>query len=161
MSLLHFSSDEISELAWHQLLWNSICNFWQIAPFSVGDKPCTTPWRENVSKKTTEKFWNNGREFVIWLLKQPNCKIEQTSLWLLKKRIVAVLLFGLLPVLSERIVANFRGHVTCCFSLLEGLLYARSLKYCASITHFLSVYYFVMISSLLVIQQRLFEFIAY
>jgi len=40
-------------------------------------------------------------------------------------------------------------------------VYAQSLKYCASIMHFLSVYYFVMISSLLVIQQRLFEFITY
>lgn len=83
------------------------------------------------------------------------------SLSLLKKRIVAVLPFCLLSVLSERIVANFQGHVTCCFSLLEGLLYAQSLKYCASTMHFSSAYYFAMIFSLLVIQQRLFEFIAY
>ena len=83
------------------------------------------------------------------------------SLSLLEKRIVAVLLFCLLPVLSERIVANFRGHVTCWFSLLERLLYAQSLKNCASTMHFSSAYYFVMIFSLFVIQQRLFEFIAY
>ena len=88
-------------------------------------------------------------------------KIEQMSLSLLKKRIVVDLLFGLLSVLSERIVANFRDHVTYCFSLLEGLLYTQSLKYCASTMHFLSAYYFVMIFSLLVIQQKLFEFIAY
>ena len=141
---------KISLLVWHQLLWNSICNlntrgYSLVFQFVIYGK--YSIWKE----------W----KFVIWLLKQPKCKIEQMSLSLLKKRIVAVLLFCLLSVLSERIVVNFQGHVTCCFSLMEGLLYTQSLKYCASTMHFSSAYYFVTIFSLLVIQQRLFEFIAY
>ena len=64
------------------------------------------------------------------LPKHPKCKSGQMSLSLLKKWIVpATIIINFSPfltifigaVLSERIVASFRGHVTYHFYLLEGL----------------------------------------
>lgn len=71
------------------------------------------------------------------LPKHPKCKSGQMSLSLLKKWIVpATIIINFSPfltifigaVLSERIVASFRGHVTYHFYLLEGLIYIILLR---------------------------------
>lgn len=60
-------------------------------------------------------FGNNGlRGFAISLPKQPKCKSERMSLSLLETWLI-----------SETIIASFRGHVACHFYPLVGLQYVH------------------------------------
>ena len=90
--------------------------------------------------QTTQE--NNGREFVIWLLK------------LLKKRIVTVSILSSFSVFCQCYLRGlspiFGAMLPVAFPSWKAsyIVYAQSLKYCASIIHFLSVYYFVMIDEI-------------